>query len=272
MVEMQYDWLDLENSLYKVLSEMEDSWGYKAQTIKKRIEQDFDFCPKAPEETLVSLLAVWVGSISNSVSGLKGKSLHESLTSHLIKDEITLRLKAITIINTLEVPKEPRAVSVEAIKLSDQEEAAFHRIMEMVESKGQECATASWGEGYNKEFNYYQEKAKASIKQGTKTNEAWLNTHAQQWASRRSSKLLGNLNAGLVEESIEQMLAPVVEYRNKIFNEIYTEILHRSTELQVQSKGLLIPELNGLIEALNVIQSIQNSYNTETTSNNSTDI
>jgi hypothetical protein len=67
-------------------------------------------------------------------------------------------------------------------------------------------------------------------------------------------------------------LAPVIAYRDKIFNDIYTEILNRSTELQEQSKGTLIPELNGLIEALNVIQSLQNSYNTETTSNNSTDI
>jgi hypothetical protein len=272
MVEMQYDWLDLENSLYKVLSDMDDSWGYKAQTIKKRIEQDFEFCPKMSEDTLVSLLAVWVGSISNSVSGLKGKNIHESLTSHLIKDEITLRLKAITVVNTPEVPKEPRTVIVEDGPLSDKEEAAILRILAMVEEKGKECASASWGEGYNRTFNYYQEKAEESIKQGTKTNEAWLNAHAQQWASRRSSKLLANLSEGVVEESIDKLLAPVIAYRDKIFNDIYTEILNRSTELQEQSKGTLIPELNGLIEALNVIQSLQNSYNTETTSNNSTDI
>jgi len=250
----RYDWLDFENSLLKILKE-EGTWAHKAQTCKHLIERDFEFSPKTPDATLVSLLAVWVGTRHNHAF----RDLHESLVEQLLKDEVTLKLKPVIVINEPVARREYKKEVIEEVALSEQEEAAILRVLALVEEKKKECSSDPSRETLNS-FNYVQMRAEENLKKGMNQYKEELDRNALQWASRRSSRLLNGLEVEEVKASIEDLQAPVIEFTNKIYNELYVEILNRATELQERSKtGDLIPELSGLIEALSIVQSLKHS-------------
>jgi len=257
----RYDWLDFENSLLKILKE-EGTWAHKAQTCKHLIERDFEFSPKTPDATLVSLLAVWVGTRHNHAF----RDLHESLVEQLLKDEVTLKLKPVIVINepikrSIDDYKVVCDTNVKEMVLSDNEEEAILRVLALVEEKKKECGLPTADEYITgSPVNSILKRVEENLRKGKETNKEWMDKHAQQWASRRSSRLLNGLEVEEVKASIEDLQAPVIEFTNKIYNELYVEILNRATELQERSKtGDLIPELSGLIEALSIVQSLKHS-------------
>ncbi len=71
------------------------------------------------------------------------------------------------------------------------------------------------------------------------------------------NKILENLKRLQNVIAEEEQSSPIVEVEI-IYNEIVTRILERMTNLQAQQKtGSLVPEFDGLIEAINIVQSVR---------------
>jgi hypothetical protein len=156
--------------------------------------------------------------------------LYDSFFILLNHNQIKIKLKGITVVNNEEMNRQELAKQIE----------------EAQESQIPVLMATDTSEYHEPEV---QVQAKTKLDLG--------GTYIASSAKRVLDNLLRALNENKGEEETKTSL---IEYRNKIYNEIFVEILHRAADLQEKDEtGDIIQELEGILESIYVIQAIKDS-------------